>query len=105
MIIIYIATAMGGVGQAISQSTFAAFFQTELKPEEFPTAQGMYTFSSSGGACIITAVFGAALNMGFTLNHIFLLGACLVGVAAVIGFVGFRFPKEEVEAEAVAAKG
>jgi MFS family permease len=107
MFVIYIATAMGGVGQAISQSTFAAFFQTELKPEEFPAAQGMYQFASSGGATVITAIFGAALNMGFTLNHIFLLGACFIGVATIIGFVGFRFPKEEIEAEAqaLAAKG
>jgi MFS family permease len=107
MFVIYIATAIGGVGQAISQATFAAFFQTELKPEEFPAAQGMYQFASSGSSTVITAVFGAALNMGFTLNHIFLLGACLVAVAAIIGFFGFRFPKEEIEAEAqaLAAKG
>jgi MFS family permease len=100
MFVIYIATAMGGVGQAISQSTFAAFFQTELKPEEFPSAQGMYQFASSGGATVITAIFGAALNMGFNLNNIFLLGSCLIGVAVIIGFIGFRFPKEEVDAEA-----
>jgi MFS family permease len=107
MFVIYIATAMGGIGQAISQSSFAAFFQTELKQEEFLSAQGMYQFASSGASTIITACFGAALNMGFTLNNIFLLAACLVGVATIIGFIGFRFPKEEVEAEAQAltAKG
>jgi MFS family permease len=100
MFVIYIATAIGGVGQAISQSTFAAFFQTELEQAEFPAAQGMYQFASSGSSTVITAVFGAVLNMGFSLNRIFLLGACLVGLATVIGFIGFRFPKEEVEAAA-----
>jgi MFS family permease len=107
MLVIYVATAMGGVGQAISQSSFAAFFQTELKPEEFPSAQGMYQFASSGASTVITAVFGAALNMGFSLNNIFLLGACMLGVSTIIGFIGFRFPKEEVlaEAQAAAAKG
>jgi MFS family permease len=97
MFFIYIATAIGGVGQAISQSSFAAFFQTELKPGEFPAAQGMYQFASSGASTVLTALFGAALNMGFSLNFIFSLGACLTGIAALIGFAGFRFPKEETE--------
>jgi MFS family permease len=107
MLLIYVATAMGGVGQAISQATFTAFFQTELKPEEFPAAQGMYQFASSGASSVMTSVFGAALNMGFSLNNIFFLAACMVGVATVIAFIGFRFPKEEVlaEAQAAAAKG
>jgi MFS family permease len=100
MLIIYIATAMGGVGQAISQSTFTAFFQTELEQAEFPAAQGMYQFASSGGATVFTAICGAALNMGFNLNQIFLLGAIFCSVATVISFIGFRFPKAEVEAEA-----
>lgn len=100
MIIIYIATGLGGIGQAISQSSFAAFFQTELNQEEFPAAQGMYQFASSGGATIFTGICGAALNAGFTLNHVFLLGAFFTGAATIIAFIGFRFSKEEVEAEA-----
>jgi MFS family permease len=103
MFVIYIATATGGVSQAICQSTFSAFIQSELKPEEIPSAQGMYQFASSGSSSVITAVFGAVLNMGFSLNNIFLLAACLLGVATVIGFIGFRFPKEEVLAETQAA--
>lgn len=47
MLQIWIATGIGGVSSAIAQSSFAAFFQTELKPEEFAPAQSMYNFGST----------------------------------------------------------
>jgi MFS family permease len=95
MVVIYIATALGGIGQSITQSTYAAFFQTELKPEEISGAQGMYQFGSSGGSCIFMAIGSLVLNAGFTLNHIFMLGTAFCAVALVIGLIGFRFPKTE----------
>lgn len=101
MVIIYFATALGGFGQAVSQSTFAPFFQTQIKPEEFSAAQGMYQFSSTSGATIFTAVCGAALNLGFNYNQIFLLGTILCGLALLIGVIGFRFPKEEIASESI----
>lgn len=99
LLIVYLATGIGGIGQTITQSCYAAFFQTELKPEEIPSAQGMYQFASTGGSCIFTAICGAAMNMGLSLNQVFLVGALFVAVAFVIGFIGFRFPKAEIEAE------
>lgn len=99
LFILYLATGIGGIGQAISQSCYAAFFQTELKPEEIPSAQGMYQFSSTGGSSIFTALCGAAMNLGLSLNQVFLVGALFVGAALIIALIGFRFPKEEIEAE------
>lgn len=99
MLIIYIATAMGGIGQAITQSAYAPFFQTQLKPEEYSAAQGMYQFGATGGSCIFIAVCGATLNMGFTLNQVFILGTAVLIVALIIGIVGFKFTKEEIEAK------
>lgn len=99
LFVVYLATGIGGIGQTITQSCYAAFFQTELKPEEIPSAQGMYQFASTGGSCIFTAICGAAMNMGLSLNQVFLVGALFAAVAFVIGIFGFRFPKEEIEAE------
>ena len=81
MMVIYVAVAIGGVSQAVTQSIHAPFFQSELSPEEIAPAQGMFQFSRTGGA----SIFGA------------LCGAAFVGASLVIAFIGFRFPKEEIE--------
>lgn len=99
LFIIYLATGIGGIGQAITQSCYAAFFQTEMTPEEIRPAQGMYQFASTGGSCVFTAICGAAMNLGLNLNQVFLLGGLFVGVALILGFIGFRFPQSEIEAE------
>ena len=98
MIVIYVATAIGGISQALTQSLNAPFFQSELQPEEIAPAQGMFQFSSTGGASIFGAVCGAFINFGATFNDVFLLGAAFVGAALVIAIFTFRFPKEEMNA-------
>jgi MFS family permease len=100
MLIIYIATALGGISQAISMSSYVPFFQTELKPEVFAAAQGLFQFGSTAGSCIFVAICGAALNQGWTLNHIFILGTGLCAAALVIAIFCFRFPKEKAASEA-----
>ena len=97
MLVIYVAVAIGGVSQAVTQSIHAPFFQSELSPEEIAPAQGMFQFSSTGGASIFGALCGAAMNMGVNFNQVFLIGAAFVGAALVIALIGFRFPKEEME--------
>lgn len=97
MMVIYVAVAIGGVSQAVTQSIHAPFFQSELSPEEIAPAQGMFQFSSTGGASIFGALCGAAMNMGANFNQVFLIGAAFVGASLVIAFIGFRFPKEEME--------
>lgn len=96
MIIIYIASLLGGIGQAVTQSVFAPFFQTELKQDEFAAAQGMYQFGSTGGSSLFIAICGAVINMGATYNQVFMLGTVFCALSLVIGFFGFRFPKEEL---------
>lgn len=95
MLVVYAATTIGGISQAVTQSIHAPFFQTELQPEEIPAAQGMFQFSSTGGASIFGAICGAAMNMGADYNQIFLLAAGVVGIALVIAFFGFGFSPEE----------
>ena len=95
MMIIYVATAFGGISQAIINSTIAPFFQIDLKPEEIESALGMFQFGLTGGSCIFVAVCGMVLNAGFTLNHVFMLGTAFCAIALVIGFFCFRFSKTE----------
>ena len=97
MMVIYVAVAIGGVSQAVTQSIHAPFFQSELSSEEIAPAQGMFQFSGTGGASIFGALCGAAMNMGANFNQVFLIGAAFVGASLVIAFIGFRFPKEEIE--------
>lgn len=98
MMVIYAATALGGISQALTQSLNAPFFQSELQPEEIAPAQGMFQFSSTGGASIFGAICGACINFGATFNQVFLVGAVFVGLAFVIALFTFRFPKEEQNA-------
>jgi len=95
MIIIYIAAVLGGVGTVIPQSNFVPFFQTQLQPNEYHLAQGMFQFGATGGTTIYMAIGGAMLNGGATFTQVFILGAILVGVSVVVGLVGFRFTNEE----------
>ena len=100
--IIYLATGIGGIGQAVVQATFAAFYQSELKPEDIRPAQGMYQFASTGGSSVFTAIVGAAMTMGMGLQQVFLLGTGFIAVGLVVAIFTFRFPKEEIAAEAAA---
>lgn len=97
--IIYLATGIGGIGQAVVQATFAAFYQTELKPEDIRPAQGMYQFASTGGSSVFTAIVGAAMTMGMGLQQVFLLGTGFIAVGLVVAIFTFHFPKQEIEAE------
>ena len=102
IILLLVATGIGGIGQGISQSQYAAFFQSELKMEEIRPAQGMYQFAQTGFSSIITAVYGLAQGLGAGMHDLFLLGAVICGIGLIVALVGFRFPKEEIEAEAAA---
>lgn len=102
--IIYLATGIGGIGQAVVQATFAAFYQSELKPEDIRPSQGMYQFASTGGSSVFTAIIGAAMNLGMGLQGAFLLGTAFIAAGLIVAVFTFRFSKEEIAAEAAAAK-
>lgn len=44
---VWIGSALGGVGNAISQTCLTPYFQYGLPTEEYGPAQGMYQFSST----------------------------------------------------------
>jgi len=76
-----------------------------LKPEEYSAGQGMYSFGSTGGACIFGAIAGAVINLGFGFNKVFLVATVLCAFGLVIALIGFRFTKEEIEASTAAVAG
>jgi len=94
MILIYAATFIGGFGVITPQAAFTPYFQMQLKPEEYRSAQSMFAFANSGGACIFGALAGMILNAGMGFNQVFLLATIMCTIALVIGFFGMRLPKE-----------
>lgn len=94
MMMIYLATGIGGVSQAITNSSLPAFFNASLQPEDYSAANGMYTFAATGGSCIFVAVCGALQNAGCSINQLFLFSAVLCGLAFCIVLVKFRIPQE-----------
>lgn len=100
---IWIATALGGVSLAVSQSSFVAFFQTVLKPEEIPPAQSLYSFGGTSGSVIFGAFAGIILNFGGSYNTVYLLAVACSGLALLVAITGFRFSPEEIAASEAAA--
>ena len=94
MMVIYFATGIGGLSQAITNSSLPAFFNATMKPKEYSAANGMYTFAATGGSCIFVAVCGALQNAGCSINQLFLFSAILCGIAFFISLVKFRIPKD-----------
>lgn len=95
LVSVYLATGIAGFGCAFNQSCVAPYFQTQLKPEEYPAAQGMFTFACSGGASIIMAITGLFINLGFDYNKIFLVcsGMCFISLLLIL--FGAKFTEEE----------
>jgi MFS family permease len=96
--LLYVSSFVGGISFSISMSSFIPFFQTGLQPQEIAAAQGMYSFGSMGGACIFGALSGLIMNLGLSLNYVFLMSLIWCAVALVIGLFGFTFTKQELDA-------
>ena len=60
---VWIGSALGGVGNAISQTCLTPYFQYGLPTEEYGPAQGMYQFSSTCMATIFVAVVGVLVGV------------------------------------------
>jgi len=100
MVLIYIATAIGGFTSVISQSTYSTFWQSNTAREEIPSGQALYTFGSTGGSVIFGAVAGLALGTSGDYSRVFATGFCFAVVGLIAALVGFRFTKEEQDAAA-----
>ncbi len=99
MVVIYVATAIGGFTSVVSQSTFSAFYQSNTPREEIPDAQALYTIGSTGGSAIFGALVGVVLGTSGDYTRAFVLGFAFAVVGIIFAVVGFKFTPEEIAAE------
>ncbi len=98
MLLIYIATAIGGFASTVAQSTFSAYWQSNTPKEDIASGQALYNFGATGGSCIFGAVVGVVLGNSVDYSRAFATGFVFALIGLVCAVVGFRFTKEEVEA-------
>ena len=96
MVLIYVATAIGGFTAVVGQSTFSAFWQSNTPREEIPSGQALYSFGSTGGSAIFSAVVGAVLGTSGDYTRAFATGFVFAVVGFICALVGFKFTKEEI---------
>lgn len=98
MILIYVATAIGGFTSVVSQSTFSAFWQSNTPREDIPSGQALYSFGATGGSCIFGAVVGVVLGTSGNYTRAFATGFVFAVIGFICAVVGFKFSKEEIAA-------
>ncbi len=102
MALVWIGSALGGIGNSIAQTSITPFFQFGLPREDIAAAQGMYTFASSGGATIFVAAVGAVMSVtGLDIKIVFYIAAALAFMNIIL--VLTRVKITDVEAAHVAA--
>lgn len=98
MLLIYIATAIGGFSSVIAQSTFSAFWLTNTPREDIPSGQALYNFGATGGSAIFGAVVGVVLGTSGDYTRAFAAGFVFAVVGFICAVAGFKFTKEEIAA-------
>lgn len=99
MLLIYVATAIGGITSVISQSSFSAFYQSNTPREDIPAAQALYTIGATGGSAIFGAVVGVVLGSSGDFTRAFALGIAFGIIGLICAIAGFKFTPEEIAAE------
>lgn len=84
MLLVWIGSALGGIGNSIAQTCLTPFFQYGLPQEEIASAQGMYTFSSTCGSTIFVAVVGVLVGITGTVKIVFYTAAILAFINVVL---------------------
>ena len=97
ILVIYLGMVLGGAGTALYQTVFTPFFQMALRQEEYGAAQNLYSFASSSGSCIFSAIAGLVLaggsDYGAALTLVFRIAAIAVAGALVMAFFLVRVPR------------
>ena len=93
---VWVGSALGGVGNAISQTCLTPYFQYGLPREEYAAAQGMYQFSGTCMATIFVAVVGVLVGATGDLKYVFYTGLLMTLVNVIICVTSVRIRPEEV---------
>lgn len=96
MAIVWIGSAVGGVGNSIAQTCLTPYFQYGLAREDFAAAQGMYQFSATGGATIFVAFVGVLVGFTGSIKPVFYTGTILAVINVILVFAALRITKEDV---------
>ncbi|MCI9068219.1 MAG: MFS transporter [Lachnospiraceae bacterium] len=95
MLLVWIGSAVGGLGNSMNQTCMTPFFQYGLPKEDFAAAQGMYQFSSTGMASIFVPFVGVFVNMTGSIKPVFYIATILAAVNVVLVFCFVKITKEE----------
>lgn len=96
MALVWIGSAVGGIGNSIAQTCLTPYFQYGLAKEDFAAAQGMYQFSSTGGATIFVAFVGVLVGLTGSIKPVFYTGAILAVINVILVFTSLKITKEDV---------
>lgn len=96
MLLIYLATGLGGFASVVNTSAFPGFWQSNTPREEIPSGQALYSFGAMFGSVLCNAVAGIVLGTGTNYIRAFAVGAVFAVIGVIVAFVGFRFSKEEM---------
>lgn len=105
MALVWIGSALGGIGNSIAQTCLTPFFQFGLPKEDYAAAQGMYTFASSGGATVFVAVVGVLVNLsGGNIKVVFYTAGVLALLNVILVFTRVKISDKEAAEVAAAGK-
>ena len=93
---VWVGSALGGIGNAISQTCLTPYFQYGLPREDFATAQGMYQFSGTGMSTIFVAVVGVLVGATGDLKYVFYTGLIVTFINVLICLTSIRIRPDEV---------
>lgn len=96
---VWLGSALGGAGNAISQTCLTPYFQYGLPREEYAAAQGMYQFSGTCMATVFVAVAGVLVGLTGDLKYVFYAGLVMTILNVLICVISVRIrPEEAAEA-------
>lgn len=98
MLLIYLATGIGGFALVVSSSAFPAFWQSNTPGEQIPSGQALYSFGSMFGSVLCNAIVGVVLGTSTDYIKAFAVGSVINFIGIVCAVAGFKFNKEEVTA-------
>lgn len=100
MILVWIGSALGGFGNSIAQTCLTPYFTYGMATEEVPAAQGMFVFSSTGGATIFVAFVGVLVNATGSIKPVFYSGTILAAINLMMILIYLRIreikPTEQI---------
>lgn len=95
MMMIWISSSFGGVTVAIVQSIMTPFFQFGMAQEDYGAAQGMFTFSATGGATVFVSIVGVIVNATGNIKWVFYGAMAVILIMLLLVLAKLKIAEEE----------